>query len=394
MSGMTGDTAVDGPVGGIAAPGVPAAAVPMSGLSAAGLPSRAVRRARGGRILSPFEFWPGWLFYFPVVAQWILLGLRHGDFSLPAAANPRIPVGGLCGESKTDIFDLAGPEARRWIAPWTSFVTGGDDRAAAEAARLAARLRYPLVVKPDIGCNGTGVRLAQDAAALARALPDYPSGVRLVLQELVPWEGEAGIFYMRRPGEARGRVTSLTLKCAPTVTGDGASTLRALILADRRAGRVPHLYFPRLEGRLDTVPAKGERVRLVFSGNHCKGSVFLDGRAEITPALVERIDAFARDIADFHFGRIDLRYASLAELRRGEGFRVIEVNGVGSEATHIWDPDCTLREAYAAQFFHYRAAFEIGREMKARGVRTPGKWEMLRLWRLQKRLLRSYPLND
>ena len=51
------------------------------------------------RPVSYFEFWPGWLFYSPVVAQWIALGLRHGDMSLPTAANPRITGGGLCGES-------------------------------------------------------------------------------------------------------------------------------------------------------------------------------------------------------------------------------------------------------------------------------------------------------
>ncbi len=51
---------------------------------------------REGRILSPFEFWPDWIFYTPVVLQWIALGLRYGDFSLPSSANPAIAVGGLC----------------------------------------------------------------------------------------------------------------------------------------------------------------------------------------------------------------------------------------------------------------------------------------------------------
>ena len=62
-------------------------------------------RATREQPLSFFEFWPDWLFYFPVVAHWIALGLRYGDFSLPTAANPTITAGGLCGESKLETLD-------------------------------------------------------------------------------------------------------------------------------------------------------------------------------------------------------------------------------------------------------------------------------------------------
>ena len=72
----------------------------------------------------------------------------------------------------------------------------------------------------------------------------------------------------------------------------------------------------------------------------------------------------------------------------------IEINGVGSEATHIWDPDTTLPEAYAAQFMHYRAAFEIGAANRARGFRPTPLFKLLGLWRQQKRLMASYPAND
>ena len=348
---------------------------------------------RGARAVSWFEFWPGWLFYLPVVAHWIALGVRHGGFSLPTAANPHVATGGLCGESKTSILDQSEGEARALIAPYVTLVTGEADTARAGAAMRAASLALPVVVKPDIGCNGAGVRLAGDEAALSRALAAFPRGVALVLQELVAWEGEAGVFYVRRPHEAHGRLTSITLKYAPSVRGDGVATLRALILAHPRHGTVPGIYLPRLRARLDDVPAAGEIVRLVFAGNHCKGSEFRDGSVHATPALAERVDAMMRSMPDFHFGRVDLRFASLDALRRGE-VRVIEINGVGSEATHIWDPRTRLRDAYATQFAHYRAAFEIGRDMRRRGARPSGVTGMLRLWRLQRRLMASYPMND
>ena len=347
-----------------------------------------------GRDISPFEFLPGWLAYGPIVAHWIALGLRYGSMSLPTAANPLISTGGLCGESKTAILDQVAGGAKDWIAPYTTVRTGEDDLSRAQDALRRAGLSLPLVVKPDIGCNGAGVRLIETEAALARALADFPRGVLLMLQRLIPLEGEAGIFYIRRPQDSVGHISSLTLKHAPTVTGDGASTLRALIEADPRHGRLAHLYLARLAGRLDSVPLRGQRVRLVFAGNHCRGSVFRNGAADITPALAARIDEIARALPLFHFGRIDVRYRSLHELREGEAFSIIEINGVGSEATHIWDPDTSLREVYAAQFRHYGAAFAIGAEMRRRGARTSGTRAMWRDWREEQRLMASYPLND
>jgi hypothetical protein len=178
------------------------------------------------------------------------------------------------------------------------------------------------------------------------------------------------------------------------LVGDGRSSLRQLIHADPRAGRIPRLYLPRLANRLDNVPRQGERVRLVFVGNHCKGSIFKNGTRMATPALTDAFECVARSMPHFHFGRIDVRFESLPALLRGDGFRIIEINGAGSEATHIWDPTTSLWSAWRAQFFHYGAAFRIGAANRARGFATCGVRSMYRLWRQQKRLMAAYPMND
>ncbi len=343
--------------------------------------------------ISTFEFWPSWIFYAPVVAYWIILGLRYRDFSLPSAANPRISTGGLCGESKSSILDQAGPIAASWIAPYVKFRTAEQDLARALLHLRKKGLALPTVVKPDVGCNGTGVRLAHDEDALGSVLASFPRNVELLLQELVPYEGEAGIFYIRHPRSA-GRITSLTHKRAPILFGDGKSTIRDLILSDARTRLVPHLYLPRLHSRLHEVPDRGAPVRLVFAGNHCKGSIFSNGAADITSMLTEKINYIMSDIPEYYFGRIDVRYLNVASLRRGEDFRIIEINGVGSEATHIWDPSTSLRHAYRAQFDHYRKAFEIGAELREAGFQSSGLRQITRDWLMQRRLMASYPMND
>jgi hypothetical protein len=347
-----------------------------------------------GHPLSFFEFWPDWLFYTPVVIHWILLGLRYGDFSLPTAANPRITTGGLCGESKLSILDQVGPQGQDFIAPACGVLARPDGVAAAEAAMETFGLRYPVVAKPDIGCNGAGVRLVKDRAGMEAYLAAFPVNETVVLQHYVTAPNEAGIFYVRHPDEPNGRITSLTLKQPPVVVGDGRSTLRTLILADERAGRVAHLYLDRLADRLDVVPAQGESVQLVFVGNHCKGSIFQDGRALVTPALTEAIDRLVKAIPAFYFGRIDVRFDQVASLRRGGGFRVIEINGVGSEATHIWDPRTKLLDAWRTQFFHYGMAFRIGAANRRLGFSPSGLKAMYRDWRNQRRLMAIYPMND
>ncbi len=350
------------------------------------------------RVVSFFEFWPGWLFYAPVVLFWICNAIRYRSVTLPALANPRIDAGGICGESKNDILDLAGPVARAWIARYTGFATcghnHGNDIARAEAVMAAAGLAYPVVAKPDMSCNGVGVRVARDSAELAKYLAEFPRATRLQLQELVTFEGEAGIFFIRRPGETAGRITSVTLKYPPTVTGDGVSSIRGLIAADPRLHAVENLLLPKLGAKAARVPPKGESVRLVFVGNHCRGSTFRDGMDIVTPALTARINEIAADMPDLYFSRIDLRYDRLEDLRAGTNFRIIEFNGSGSEATHIWDPAMTILQAYRAQFFHYGESFKIGHEIRKRGLRPTGLWRLITLWQYQKRLMAMYPAND
>jgi hypothetical protein len=360
-----------------------------SALRAPAAPRRALERP-----LSLFEFWPDWLFYFPVAVHWIALGLRYGNFMLPTAANPNVTAGGLCGEQKSEILDQVQGRVRDLLACYTTVRAQPGGVEETEAAMAAAAISYPVVAKPNVGCNGTGVRLLWNQQDLARYLTAFPTGESIVVQEFVPHEGEAGVFYVRHPDDGEGRITSITLKHAPAVIGDGRSTLKQLILADPRAGRVPDLYLPRLVQRLNEVPPQGQSVRLVFVGNHCKGSIFEDGTHLVTPALTQSFERIARAVAGFHFGRIDVRYSSLAALLRGEGFRILEINGAGSEATHIWDPRTKLRDAWRAQFFHYGAAFSIGAANRARGRRPYSVRSVYALWRRQKRLMAAYPMND
>lgn len=199
-----------------------------------------------------------------------------------------------------------------------------------------------------------------------------------MLQAFSPYKGEAGIFYVRYPGEKRGRITSLTVKHFPSVAGDGTSTLRQLIEADPRAGRVTGYYFPQLKDRFDDVPNDGQHVSLVFTGNHFRGAVFKDGAPYVSEAMNRKFEEISQEIDGFWFGRYDVLYGDLEALMRGEDFTIIEVNGAGAEATHIWDSNMRLLAAYRILFIQYRTAFEIGAAARKRGMKPVPAWVVIK----------------
>jgi hypothetical protein len=105
---------------------------------------------------------------------------------------------------------------------------------------------------------------------------------------------------------------------------------------------------------------RGSELALVEIGAHCRGSVFLDARSLVTPALVAALTRLADAVPGYHFGRIDLRVPSAEQLCRGVGIQVLELNGVAAESAHIYNPDTPLLDGYRAMFRQWALAFEIG----------------------------------
>jgi hypothetical protein len=351
-------------------------------------------RVRRPRPVSLFETWPGWFFYSPVPVWWFYLAARHGGLTLPTIANTAEPLSGFIGESKSAGLNLMGPAGRAHVAPFITFKIDragnvDDEEVRAIAAMRQADLFFPLIAKPDIGQNGAGVKIIRDAGSLMQWLAAYPCQTIVILQKLIEDEGEAGVFYVRHPKQSRGQILSLTLKHLPSVRGDGVSTLRELILEDHRARHFAPLYFARHANRLDRVLPEGKRLRLVSVGNHCRGAVFKNGAAHITPQMETAFDAIAREIPGFYFGRFDVKFKALGDLEQGRDFNILEINGADSEMTHIWDADETLMGAYATLYRQYRSVFEIGAYNRAQGTKPISTISFITQWNRRRKLLKK-----
>ncbi|HEX2639057.1 MAG TPA: VTT domain-containing protein, partial [Pyrinomonadaceae bacterium] len=312
--------------------------------------SKKNRRLLTGRFkrIYNWEFWPLYIFYIPVAAYVLLLSVRHRSLTVFTAANPAISAGGFKGESKHDIYECLGQSAaaRKYLLRHTLL-----KRELPKHQQLLAGWRFvdsvggtfPIVLKPNAGERGKGVQIIRSLGQLDDAILKIDEDV--VLQEFAPGI-EASIFYFRRPDHEYGQIFSITEKRFPTVTGDGASTLEELILNDDRAVCLAKKYLEHNREALFSVPTRGHTVRMIDIGTHSRGAVFLDGDWIKTDVLEKKIDEICRGFKGFYFGRFDIRAASFEDLMRGENFKIVELNGVTSESTNIYDPRYGLLDAY------------------------------------------------
>lgn len=347
--------------------------------------------------LGSLERMPKWLIIVPLVLQWLYLSMRFGGPTVPSAANPAITAGGLVGEGKLEYFAQMGPLARSATATTVGFPL---DQVALSLDCLQstmndAGLTFPVIVKPDLGMCGYGVRRIDSPAALYAYAQAFPDGEVLVLQRYLPEAGEAGVFYARDPRTGTGRIIGLALRHFPQVVGDGRSSVAQLMRAHPRAQRLTR-KIARHQCLVDlaSVPAAGEIVRLSTIGSTRVGGLYLNGSQLITPRLTAAIDAIARDMGEFHFGRFDVRFTSAHALKKGIGFTIMEVNGAGSEAIEAWDPATSLWAGLRTVFAKQRLLFEIGAANRLKGAQPIGLVALARLNAAQNRLLDAYPASN
>ncbi len=315
-----------------------------------------------------WEFWPRWLFYPPIVLYVLGLVLRYRSLRLCLVVNPGMPYSGFLRERKHEIFTgLQG--AGEVIPPWIRIpaeLSIHGQMQHLDAYREKQTVDYPLVIKPDIGYRGQGVGVVANEEEAREFLDTCP--VDVVVQPRIAGL-EFGVFYMRTADESSGRVTSITAKETPSVVGDGTATLEELILRDERAVCMAPFFIEKFRDHLYEVPGRDERIVLSPLGTHARGAVFLDGCDLITPALEEEFDRISQCYPGFHFGRYDIRVPSVEDLKAGRSLSVLELNGLTSESTHIYDPRHSVLYGWRTIMQQWRSAFEISAVNRAAGHR-------------------------
>ncbi|MEQ1676114.1 MAG: hypothetical protein ABL876_05420 [Chitinophagaceae bacterium] len=300
-----------------------------------------------------WEYWPFHLVYAPIYLYWLWLCLRSRSFFFFNTANPSIRNGGFLMESKKEIYDLIPSE---YYPPTLFFRKGTPGKEILETIH-SRQLKFPLVGKPDIGMQGLSVKKLETETELLEYT--FTSKVDFLVQEFIPFKNEAGIFYYRYPSVEKGTISGIVSKEFLTVKGDGISSIPELLQQDKRY----ILQLPVLERtfgkKLDRVLPKGEEFVLVPYGNHVRGAKFTDASHLIDKELMGVIDAVCSQVTGFYYGRLDIRYNTWEELRQGKNFSIIELNGAGSEPTHIYDPKHSVFYAWKEIIRHLNILWKI-----------------------------------
>lgn len=264
-------------------------------------------------------------------------------------------------ESKKEIYDLI-PQK---YYPKTELVKENNDFQNVILILEKAQIQFPFIAKPDIGLRGSAVKKVHNL----EELKEYNSSANFdyLLQDLIPYANEVGIFYVRFPNEKKGKVTGIVAKEYVIIEGDGIATIEELIKANPRYELQIENIKKDFENQFDNVLDKGKKLNLVPYGNHARGAKFIDASNLITDKLNQTIDAMCQEISEFYFGRLDVMYDNWNDLENGKNLALVEVNGAGSEPTHIYDPKHSLFFAWKELARHITYMYQISVQNHKRG---------------------------
>ncbi len=279
-----------------------------------------------------WEHWPTFMFYAPLLPYFLYQTLKNKSLTFFLNTNPSIHYSGNGTESKFKTLELI-PDKYKPISILL------EKKCSFETALQKLeekKISFPIIAKPDLGFRGYLVKKIDTKEALKIYLTKNNS-IAIILQEFIALPNECGLFYYRLPNKTEGKITSITLKKFLSVTGNGKATLKELILQDSRA----YLYYDLLKNlhknRFNDIIPTGEKITLTVIGNHSKGTQFLNGNHLISKELEKAIDTLNKEIKGWYFGRLDIKYHTFKELLQLKNFKILEINGIIAEPTHIYD---------------------------------------------------------
>ncbi|KAA0993934.1 D-alanine--D-alanine ligase [Dyadobacter sp. UC 10] len=328
--------------------------------------------------MTHWEYWPFGIVYIPMYFVWFYYSLRARSFFFFNASNPSIRNGGFLMESKKEIYDLLPAE----FYPKTVLARPGEALTAIRAKYTNLKMSFPLIAKPDIGMRGMAVQKLENEEDLAAYINKVDFD--FLIQEYVDLPNEIGIFYVRFPNKEKGKITGIVAKEFLIVVGDGRSNIQALVEKNPRY----HLQMNALQkmygSRLMDIPAPGERINLVPYGNHARGSRFVNATSWANVKLTAVLNRICLQVPHFHYGRLDIKYNTIEELENGQNLSIIELNGAGSEPTHIYDPGQSIFTAWKEIVRHFSMLFKISKINHQNGHRFMTFFEGLDMLRQNK----------
>ncbi len=316
-----------------------------------------------------WERWPFKLLYAPVAPVWLWYIIRSGEVWFFTPSNPKLTFGGMEGEPKKEMYDLL----PKHLYPATVNINPNQSFEFFSEQLLKQNIRFPLVVKPEIGGQGILFRKFDNEEQLKEYHKKVP--VEYIIQELIHYPVEVSIFYYRYPDKQKGGITGFLHKIPLQVIGDGTHTLHQLIMQHLKAKTRENELRDKHGYNFDKILQPGEKYMLSYAANHNRGANFINLKEEIDDRLVTLIDKISLSVNDFFYGRYDIMCSSIEELKQGKNFSILEYNGCGAEPNHFYDTGFTLAGAYKEILKHWKILFAISMYNRRKGIKC---WPLMK----------------
>lgn len=334
------------------------------------------RIRRTGIRLFNWQYWPWPVVYTPLLVQYFYHSLRFPGAGFPALINrPFMELGGIFEESKLSVYHHIPKE---WT-PKTVALPLLHDRDSLIGFLDHHQLSLPLIVKPDRGMRGKGVRFHASIDSLLIHCRSLSTEHPHIVQPYINLPEEIGIFVIK--GDEGWHITSLMQRELPQVVGNGSSSIEELIR------QKDHLFLQLERIRVHTqvdlarVPQSLEKVVLDCIGNHRLGTRFIDRAELITPELKMAMQRICDLLNGFEYGRLDIRFQHWEGFTQLRDFSIIEVNGANSEPGHIYHDGFRLLAAWKVLLRHHKIIFHKAKKAQKNGQSAPNLLRSLALFR-------------
>jgi hypothetical protein len=305
---------------------------------------------RRGYLLKGIFIIPRFFRYVPMILMLGRYCLKHKVRpAILLKANTSFTFGGIICP-KSEIFAKFKQNNHEAILP--TFEIRIKDRGEVRIEKVKSlirknNLKYPLIIKPDEGLAGIGLKFIKDEKELRRAVgmikEDY------VLQQYIDWPHQMAVFYIKDPAEEKGKIWSLTK-----------------MIVTNNSRKNPALIVP---------------------GNHV---VYKDESYLITPALEKTFNKIS-EVDGFFFGRFDI-LAKNAEsfVKEGRDFKILEVNvGPYAIALQALDRRYNFFKRYAILNEQLKYAFAIAEKNASHFSKAEIKEEAKAFFRKYRNFLRN-----
>lgn len=313
-----------------------------------------------------WQYWWPAVIYAPSFCYIFYLGIKYRCLTLFTAANPALLDDKFTVFSRSEILDLFKSNSKVTVHSKIKYdhelKTMLDQ---VDVFMKSHSLSFPVVCQPDVSKRRELVKIED-----RYELQDYFSKAKGDIFIREHMEGkEAEILYYRFPGKDKGAIYSMTLKGEITVTGDGRKTLEELILSDKKAIKYVDIFVQVFEDELYEVPKENE-VRILSTFNTQKSFKIWDAGELVTDRLTDSIDKICSTVDGFYFGKLFIKAPDHQSLMAGNNLKVIELKGINSISSNIYDDDYSFLEGQSILMNQWKLLFRIADENRKRGTKA------------------------